>query len=91
MRTKSYDTRIVVYTQEVYKMEILFNPQFQHKADEFVAYSTNLYAKIMDPANNFSTEELVEMAIEHRKRIAEIESAYKQTRDELVSAYDPEK
>ena len=72
-------------------MDILFNQQFQRKADEFVEYSTNLYSKIMDPANSFSDEELVEMAIEHRKRIAEIEAAYKQSRDELVNAYDPEK
>ena len=72
-------------------MDILFNPQFQRKADEFVEYSTNLYSKIMDPANSFSTEQLIEMATEHRKRVAEIEAAYKQSRDELVSAYDPEK
>ena len=72
-------------------MDVLFNPQFQRMADEFVAYSTNLYAKIMDSTNSFSDEELVEMATEHRKRVAEIEAAYKQSRDEFVSAYDPEK
>lgn len=65
-------------------MDILFNPQFQRKADEFVEYSTNLYATIMNPANSFSAEQLVEMATEHRKRVAEIEAAYKQSRDELV-------
>ena len=71
--------------------EVLFNPQFQRKADEFVEYSTNLYSRIMDPAHSFSTEQLIEMATEHRKRVAEIEAAYKQSRDELVNAYDPEK
>ena len=64
--------------------EVLFNPQFQRMADEFVAYSTNLYATITNPANSFSTEQLIEMATEHRKRVAEIEAAYKQSRDELV-------
>ena len=77
-------------------MDLLFNPHFQRKADEFVEYSINLYSKIMDPTNSFSREQLIEMAIEHRKRIAEIEAAYKQARDEFVStyesgAYDPEK
>ena len=72
-------------------MDILFNPQFQRMADEFVAYSTNLYATIMDSTNSFSDEQLVEMATEHRKRVAEIEAAYKQARDEFVSDYDPEK
>ena len=69
-------------------MDMLFNPHFQRKADEFVEYSTNLYSKIMNPVNNFSDEQLVEMAIEHRKRVAEIEAAYKQARDETVNAYE---
>lgn len=69
-------------------MDILFNPQFQDKADKFVEYSTNLYDRIMNPANSFSTEQLVEMATEHRKRIKEIEEAYKQAREELIDAYE---
>ena len=69
-------------------MDMLFNPNFQRKADEFVEYSINLYSKIMNPANSFSDEQLVKMATEHRKRVAEIEAAYKQTRDELVNAYE---
>ena len=72
-------------------MSNLFNPNFQRKADEFTKYSIDLYGKIMNPANSFSDEQLAEMASEYRKRLAEIEADYKQTRDELVSAYEPEK
>ena len=67
-------------------MDMLFNPNFQRKADEFTKYSIDLHNKIM--SHNFNTDQLIEMSVEHKKRVEEMESAYKQTVGELINVYE---
>ena len=63
----------------------LFNPYFQRKADEMINQCIDFQTKFN---NAQSAEQMLELVYEHESKIKEFEEVYKQTRDELINAYE---